>query len=210
MFKHSLLFTAPVAVAGIAPAQSLPEPAEFYFDTDANATKSVIVVKETGDVATQKLAKMIERGNNNADSAAAQLAHMAMESGRAELGRQLYARALSGLDTNDAVWRSVVWIYGWDLFPAGDDKAALDQWRTLVSSRGLTASWMPPTFALVLWSLDRKDEAVQWYGAAVRSEPQQWRTADQFARLLPTWSETERALLAEVQAAWAANPPAWP
>ena len=210
MFKHSLLFTALMAVAGIAPAQSLPKPAEFYFDTDANATKSVIVVKETGDVATQKLAKMIERGNNNADSAAAQLAHMAMESGRAELGRQLYARALSGLDTNDAVWRAVVWNYGWDLFRAGDDKAALDQWRTLVSSRGLTASWMPPTFALVLWSLDRKDEGVQWYGAAVRSEPQQWRTADQFARLLPTWSETERALLAEVQAAWAANPPAWP
>jgi hypothetical protein len=44
----------------------------------------------------------------------------------------------------------------------------------------------------------------------VRSEPQQWRTAEQFARLLPAWSDQERALLAEVQAAWAANPPAWP
>ena len=95
--------------------------------------------------------------------------------------------------TSDGVWRAVVWNYGWDLFRAGDDKAALEQWRSLLSSRGVTASWMPPTFALVLWSLDRKDEAVQWYGAAVRSEPQQWRTADQFARLLPAWSDTERA-----------------
>jgi tetratricopeptide (TPR) repeat protein len=209
MLKHSLLFTALMAVAGIAPAQSLPKPAEFYFDADANATKPVIAVKETGDVATQKLAKMIERGNN-VDIAAAQLAHMAMESGRAELGRQLYARALSGLETSDGAWRAVLWNYGWDLFRAGDDKAALEQWRLLLSSRGVTASWMPPTFALVLWSLDRKEEAVQWYGAAVRSEPQQWRTAGQFARLLPAWSDQERALLAEVQAAWAANPPAWP
>lgn len=209
MLKHSLLFTALMAVAGIAPAQSLPKPAEFYFDADANATKPVVAVKETGDAATQKLAKMIERGNN-ADSAAAQLAHIAMETGRAELGRQLYARALSGLDTSDGVWRAVVWNYGWDLFRAGDDAAALEQWRTLLSSRGVTASWMPPTFALVLWSLDRKEEAVLWYGAAVRSEPLQWRTADQFARLLPAWSDEERALLAEVQVAWAANPPAWP
>ena len=41
MLKHSLLFTALMAVAGIAPAQSLPKPAEFYFDADANATKPV-------------------------------------------------------------------------------------------------------------------------------------------------------------------------
>lgn len=209
MLKHSLLFTALMAVVGIAPAQSLPKPAEFYFDADANATKPVIAVKETGEAATQKLAKMIDRGNN-ADAAAAQLAHLAMEAGRADLGRQLYARALSGLDTSDGAWRAVVWNYGWDLFRAGDDTAALEQWRTLLSTRGVTASWMPPTFALVLWSLDRKEEAVQWYGAAVRTEPLQWRTADQFARLLPTWTEEERAILAEVQSAWAANPPAFP
>jgi Tfp pilus assembly protein PilF len=209
MFKHSLLFTALMAVAGIAPAQSLPKPVEFYFDADAKATKPVVVVKETGEVAMQKLARILER-DTNADSAAAQLAHLAMEAGRADLGRQLYKRALSGLDTSDGIWRAVVWNYGWDLYRAGDDAGALEQWRSLVTTRGVTASWMPPTFALVLWSLDRKEEAVQWYGAAVRTEPQQWRTAAQYAQLLPTWSDEERAMLAQVQSAWAVNPPAWP
>ena len=64
--------------------------------------------------------------------------------------------------------------------------------------------------ALSLWSLGRKEEAVQWYAAAVRSEPQLWNTTAQFARLLPDWRDAERAVLTEVQAAWAADPPSWP
>ena len=67
-----------------------------------------------------------------------------------------------------------------------------------------------PTFALALWTLGRKDEAVQWYAAAVRTEPAQWSTPARYAALLPHWRDEERATLAEVQRAWAANPPAWP
>ena len=33
---------------------------------------------------------------------------------------------------------------------------------------------MPPTLALGLWSSDRKGEAVEWFAAAVRTEPTQW------------------------------------
>ena len=209
MLKRSLMICALLAVAGGASAQSLPKPAEFYFAADANATRPVVVVKETGEAAMQKLAKLVER-DPNADTAAAQLAHLAMEAGRVDLGRQLYARALAGMDSSDGYWRAVVWNYGWDLYRAGDSQGALAQWRTLMESRGVTASWMPPTLALALWSLDQKDEAVRWYAAAVRTEPQQWNTPAQFAQLLPDWSESERALLAEVQAAWAANPPTWP
>jgi hypothetical protein len=69
---------------------------------------------------------------------------------------------------------------------------------------------MPPTLALALWKLDRKDEAVSWFAAAVRTEPEQWRDANRFAQLLPGWQDAERAQLAEVQQAWVANPPAWP
>jgi hypothetical protein len=64
--------------------------------------------------------------------------------------------------------------------------------------------------ALALWSAGRKDEAVQWYGAAIRTEPQLWRDPANFTRLLPDWRDSEHATLAEVQAAWAANPPQWP
>lgn len=210
---RSVLLTAVLAVSGTAAAQTatapLPKPAEFYFDADANTTKPVVVVRDTGEVAMQKLSRIIER-KAGADAEAAQLAHLAMEAGRVDLGRQLYARSLSGLDATDGIWRSVMWNYGWDLYRAGDDKGAFEQWRILATTRGVTGSWMPPTFALVLWSMGRKDEAVQWYAAAVRTEPLQWNNTAQYARLLPAWTEAERKTLAEVQAAWAANPPKYP
>ena len=209
MLSRTLLATALLAVSGAVSAQSLPRPSEFYFDADANTVKPVVVVRESGDAATEKLVKAIER-NPRAKGEVAQLAHMAMDAGRTDLGKQLYERALGAIDRSDALWRSVVWNYGWDLYRTGDFEAAFAQWRTLVEARSVTASWMPPTLALSLWSLGRKDEAVQWYAAAVRSEPQQWNSTAQFARLLPEWRDAERSTLAEVQAAWAANPPSWP
>lgn len=209
MLARSLLMTALLAATGAVSAQTLPKPAEFYFAADANTVKPVIAVRETGDVAMEKLAKTVER-NPRAKAEVAQLAHLAMDAGRADLGRQLYARALRSIDRSDGMWRSVVWNYGWDLYRAGDSEGAFAQWRTLLEARSVTASWIPPTFAIALWSLGRQDEAVQWYAAAVRTEPQQWNTASQFARLLPEWRDDERATLAEVQAAWAANPPTWP
>ncbi|WP_123770223.1 tetratricopeptide repeat protein [Vulcaniibacterium tengchongense] len=207
-YRRSLL-SALLAVAGAASAQSLPKPAEFYFDQDANTARAIVAVKESGDAATDKLVRLVER-DPRAHEATAQLAHIAMAAGRVDLGRQLYARVLGNIDRSHGLWRSLAWNYGWDLFRAGDAEGALAQWRALVESRNITASWMPPTLALALWTLGRKDEAVQWYAAAVRSEPQLWRTPDRYAQLLPDWRDSERAALAEVQAAWAQDPPAWP
>jgi len=51
---------------------------------------------------------------------------------------------------------------------------------------------------------------VQWYAAAVRTEPNLWSDPANFARLLPAWNDSERSKLAEVHAAWQANPPSWP
>ncbi len=209
MFGRTLFATALLAVTGAVSAQNLTRPAEFYFDADANTVKPVIAVRETGDAATEKLAKAIER-NPRAKAEVAQLAHLAMQAGRTDLGKQLYTRALGSIDRSDALWRAVVWNYGWDLYRNGEVEGAFAQWRSLVESRSVTASWMPPTLALSLWSMGRKDEAVQWYAAAVRSEPQLWNTTAQFARLLPDWREADRTLLAQVQAAWAENPPTWP
>jgi len=209
MLGRTIFATALLAVSGAASAQSLPRPSEFYFDADANTVKPVVVVRDAGDAATEKLVKAIER-NPRAKGEVAQLAHLAMGAGRTDLGKQLYGRALTAIDRSDSLWRSVVWNYGWDLYRTGDFEGALAQWRVLVEARSVTGSWMPPTLALSLWSLGRKDEAVQWYAAAVRTEPQQWNTTAKFASLLPDWSDAERTALAEVQAAWATNPPTWP
>lgn len=203
------LLVAGLVAAGSASAQALPKPDEFYFDSDTTATRPVVVVKETGDAAVPKLLRIIER-DPRAKAARAQLAHIAMEGGRTELGKSLYERAFLDIDANDALWRAVTWNYGWDLYRGGDSEGALARWKQLVTRRRGNASWIPPTLALALWRTDNKDEAVQWYAAAVRTEPQLWRDPANFPRLLPDWREGERATLAEVQAAWAANPPKWP
>src|SRR5687767_14625068 len=113
------LLVAGLAVAGSASAQALPRPAEFYFDAEPTTTRPIVAVKETGDAAVQKLLKAIER-NPRAKEEHAQLAHLAMESGRADLGKDLYARTLTRVSDTDALWRPVVWNYGWDLYRSGD------------------------------------------------------------------------------------------
>ena len=209
MQLRNLVLAVALAAAGTAAAQTFPRPAEFYFDADANAAQPIEAVKESGEAAMAKLLAIIER-DPRAREEAAQLAHLAMEAGRDEVGRALYQRALTGIDARDAIWRPIKWNQGWDLYRAGDAQGALQAWHELVTSRGVTASWMPHTLALALWSVDRKDEAVQWYAAAVRTEPQQWRDTSRYDVLLADWTPSERARLAEVHAAWAADPPAYP
>lgn len=212
MFIRNLLLATALAAAlasGAAGAQSLPKPNEFYFDADAQTPRPVVVVRETGEAAMERLAKILER-KAHAPNEAAQLAHLAMEAGRNELGRQLYGRALREIDSGSSFWRSINWNYGWDLYHAGSAEEALKVFATLHNARSINASWMPPTYAVVLWTLGRKDEALQWYAAAVRTEPDHWRDASRYAELLPAWRDADRATLAEVQKAWAADPPAWP
>lgn len=209
MSIRALLLAAGLLASAGVHAQALPKPVEFYFEADALAVKPIVAVRETGDAATQKLLRAIQR-NPRAVAERAQLAHIAMEAGRVDLGRELYADTLARITVSDSLYRPVLWNYGWDLYRSGDDEAALAQWQKLVAARNSTASWIPTTLAMVLWTLDRKDEAVQWYAAAVRTEPVQWLTTGRYAELLPEWKENERATLAEVHAAWVANPPTWP
>lgn len=202
----NLTLAVGLALAGNASAQSLPRPAEFYFDNDS-AARPVIAVKSADPL--PRLLRTIER-DPAAVAEAAQLAHIAATDGQAESAEAYYQRALHGLDTTSGLWRPVTWNYAWDLYRSGQHEAALQRWTALVASRDSRAAWIPPTLALALWTVGRKDEAVQWYAAAVRTEPQLGVGAANLPRLLPDWLDDERAILAQVQAAWAAHPPTWP
>lgn len=207
--KSRLFFAAALlAVAGAVSGQELPRPVEFYFDADASALRPVLVLKDRSPAAIERLIRQVERKPDGILEAA-QFGHYAMGLGQTQAGLDGYSRAIARLDINNGLWRPIKWTYGWDLYRAGDVEGALAQWAEL-ATRGVSASWMPPTFALALWKLDRRDEAVRWYAAAVRTEPNQWSTTGRYAQLLPQWREEDRATLAEVQAAWAQNPPRWP
>lgn len=192
-----------------AQAQGLPKPREFYFDDDKSTTRAIVAVAGQGDAVVDRLAAIVQR-EPRAVEARAQLAGIAFRSGRRELGEQLYRAVVGSLSSTSQQYRTVIWNYGWDLLHAGDAARAVDRWGLLVAGRPSAPEWLPPTLALGLWRAGRKDEALQWYGAAMRTWPDKWGDAGNLPAQLPEWSEADRAALADVLAAWRANPPAWP
>lgn len=198
-----LLSCAPLAVQ----AQALPTLKEFYFDDDA-AGRPIQVVDGEGEEAMQRLMRIMERGQRNADLATAQLARLAIAHGRTETGMSLYRQALEATAARSSQRQAIQWNYGWDLMRQGDAEAALRQWVELMEGRLNAPAWLPPTLALALWRTGRRAEAVAWFAAAVRTYPDRWPYPANLPSLLPDWRQDERATLAEVQAAWAENPPA--
>lgn len=209
--RPAVLLAACLVLATAAPAlhaQSLPRPAEFYFDADALAVRPFVEAGAPPSI--ERLTRIVERKPESIVERG-QLAQLAMRGGNVRVGRELYAAAIARVGESNAHYRRLLWNYGWDLHRSGDAAGALAQWQALAASRGGSrAAWLPPTLAMSLMANGRRDEAVQWYAAAVRTEPAQWRATAQHARLLPDWSEADRALLAQVHAAWVANPPRWP
>jgi tetratricopeptide (TPR) repeat protein len=209
MILQRLALAAALGMAALtAQAQTLTKPKEFYFDEDRNTARLIVTVAGEGEPLAEQLVKQIERNRNRVE-ATAQLAHVAIGQGRVELGEKLYQEALASTEGRGTLGRAVRWNYGWDLYRLDQKPAALAQWAELANGFG-SPSWVPPTLALALWDLDRKDEAKQWYAAAVRTEPLLWGDPANFPTLLPDWTDPERKRLAEVFAAWQAEPPAWP
>ncbi len=206
--KYMLLAAVLASVVFSAHAQSVPKPKEFYFDEDKTTARPIVVVEGEGEAQVQALVRERDRGRRQLE-ATAQLAHIAFSDGRTDLGGQLYQQALAQTDAKGTLGRAVRWNYAWDLFRAGQVEPALTRWVEVASAYG-SPSWAPPTLALALWRLDRKQEAVAWFGAAVRTEPAVWIDARNFASQLPDWKQEDRDTLAEVLGAWQANPPTWP
>ncbi|WP_343125236.1 tetratricopeptide repeat protein [Pseudoxanthomonas sp.] len=206
--KYLLLAAVLASMALSAHAQNVPKPKEFYFDEDKSTARQIVVVPGEGEAQVQALVRERERGRRHIE-ATAQLAHIAASEGRTELAGQLYQQTVAATEAKGTVGRAVRWNYAWDLYRAGQFEPALVQWSEIVTAYG-SPSWAPPTLALVLWRLDRKQEAVAWFGAAVRTEPSVWVDARNFATQLPDWRQEDRDTLAEVLGAWQANPPVWP
>lgn len=189
-------------------AQDLPRPKEFYFEPDAHVTSPLQLYPGSDDATVDRLIQTRRDGRRDANLATAQLARISFQLGDAETGEALYREAKRRPDSSrqrDALH----WNHGWDLYRTGNIPGAIEQWRVAGVERLRGPAWLPPTLALALWQLDRRDEAIRWYAAAVRTEPTLWTSPD-LARLLPDWTEEDRAVLARVAEAWKLAPPPWP
>jgi len=189
-------------------AQELPWPKEFYFEPDTQVASPLELYPGSDDATVDRLIEARRKGRRDANLATAQLAGISYRLGDPATGNALYEEAKQRPD-NARQRDSLHWNHGWDLYRSGDIAAALEQWRIAGAERLRGPAWLPPTLALGLWQLDRREEAVRWYAAAVRTEPGLWTTPD-LERLLPDWTADDRAVLAEVAEAWRAAPPSWP
>src|SRR3546814_19472946 len=106
--------------------------------------------------------------------------------------------------------QAVLWTHGWDLYRGGDAAAALSRWREAGIETYNNPGWVPPTLALGLWTPDRREEAVQWYAAAVRTDPMHWLDPANLPALLPDGREADPATLPQAAAAGAKAPPPRP
>ncbi|QHG88776.1 tetratricopeptide repeat protein [Xanthomonas sp. NCPPB 1638] len=210
--KRKYAWAALVLLGGVwslAQAQGLPKPKEFYFDEDRATTKPVVAVQGHGDAVVDRLATIVQRDARAAEPRA-QLASLAYAGGRTQLGDELYQGALALVSSGSQQYRAITWNYGWDLLRADKPDQALQQWANLATGRPAAPEWLPTAAALALWRAGRKQEATEWYAAAVRTWPDRWGSTANYASLLPDWREVDRTGLAEVFAAWQANPPASP
>ena len=126
----------------LAQGQSLPAPKEFYFDADPQTTRAIVALSGEGQEVVDRLAATVARRPDDVESRV-QLARVAMQSGRLELGDELYQAAQRNAGSNQRLSRAVTWNYGWDLYRAGEPQRALEQWQKLIGGWPSTPGCWP-------------------------------------------------------------------
>ena len=207
-YTRGLLLALLLSAAWSASAQSAPQIREFYFDADAAAEPLVVVDPSLPD-AVDQLARQRSRGRRGVE-ASVQLAEIAAAGNRIELADSLYQEAVEASQVNSSLGRSVRWNKGWHDFRQGRHAQAQQAWEQALEQVRGAPGWAPPTMALLHWSQGNQADAVKWFAAAVRTEPQMWSDTANFERLLPNWLPAERQTLEQVHQAWVDNPPSWP
>jgi tetratricopeptide (TPR) repeat protein len=112
-----------------------------------------------------------------------------------------YADLLARKDLDPFLRRRVHWYAGWSLFALGRDAAALAHWGEAERAHRGRPEWVPYTYALPLWRLGRRDQALAFYAEAVAIDPR-WASAEGLQRRTARWQDEERALIEEVRRAW--------
>ena len=114
-----------------------------------------------------------------------------------------YATLLARDDLDPFLRRRVHWYAGWSLLDLGRDAEALAHWREAERSHRGRPEWVPYTYALPLWRLGRREQAVAFYAEAVITDPR-WASAAGLQRRTARWQDDERALIEDVRRAWRA------
>jgi len=197
-FALLLLFAAAPLAAQTAAA--LPVPAESYGEDDPAAVRPRAI--DPADARARQMLEQVLQYDPENVSARIQNANLMIARGMRQrgLGEYEYVRRLAQSDP--VKLRQVTWNYGWALFETGDARRALAEWMEAERLHGGRPIWVPTTYALGLWVAGDRDLAVQFYRAAVNSNPRRWGEERGLAEATRAWSANEKVAIEAVYGAW--------
>jgi len=178
----------------------LPKPAEVYRDADPNARAAPKV-----DANDPNLAKYLDErlAQNPSDvPARVERGYQRAQRGDAKGAEADYTRARKAAADEVERQRYVLWSHGWALLAQNRPEAALKDWRDSQHLHGGNPYWVPYSFAVALRAAGRDDEAVAYYAAAARSDPERWGSRTAMLDSTKTWKPHERTRIEAVYALW--------
>lgn len=180
----------------------VPPPAPRYMQLDA-AARALKSPSGSRGAVRSRLNAALARNPRNA-SLLIDRAFFLFSGGDKNEAERDYARAMTLVPADDELVRRALWAWGWSLFNGGDDARALEKWQKAAEHHGGQPYWVPYTYPLALWRMGQKELALDYFHAAVASEPS-WGNPAGFAENTRHWQDVERNTGSEVLQAWIAR-----
>lgn len=197
------LACAPSAKAADAVALPRPEPAAVYRDRDPAALYYAAPPGRNAQFRRNLNASI--RSNPNNAAALIQRAYLHHASGDIEEGDRDFIRVIEVTADDPLLRRRALWSLGWSAFNRDDPRQAMAFWQQAADAFDGRAGWLPYSMALAAWAAGDQALAMDWYDAAVRSDPQ-WRQAEGVDARTLRWKPREREVARAVFQAWSARP----
>ena len=188
------------SVALHAQAPALPVASESYGEDDPAAVRPKPI--DPTDVRARQMLEQVLQYDPENVSARIQNANLMIARGLRQrgLGEYEYVRRVAQSDPKKL--RQVIWNYGWALFETGDARRAIAEWMEAEKLHGGHPIWVPTTYAVGLWAAGDRDLAVQFYRAAVNSNPRRWGEERGLGEATRDWKPNEKVAIEAVYAAW--------
>lgn len=179
---------------------ALPPAAGSYPDNDPAAIRPDMI-DENDRNARRQLDQVLKANPDNIPARVLN-AWTLIERGSRARGLQAFEDAVRAAPPGSLPLRHAHWNFGWALFGSADTAGALKHWRIAAELHGGHPSWVPTTFAVGLWLTGHHALAIDYYQAAVNSDPDRWSEATALAEATRNWGPNEKLAIEAVQAAW--------
>lgn len=196
-----VLFAAGLVLAAPAAAQdALPTPAERYVDKDGAAVMPKEVAPNDNR-ARRQLEQILEYSPEHVPARVQHGFHLVAR-GMNNRAEQEFEYAIRISDPDSLNQRHAHWGYGWGLFRMGEYRRAIAQWMEAERLHGGKPAWAPWTYAIGLWMAGDRELALQFWNAAVRSDPDRWGASRGLEREIRDWFPNQRLAAEALHAEW--------